>query len=634
MQQIGKYKVIKKLGSGSFGFVYLAEDPKLQLQVAIKIFKIKDVNLMSQVTSVTKDPEKIIKQRFINEAQTLRKLSETPYIVEMYEFNELADGTPYYVMPYISRTLVSEIGQDAFNQGLLEEIPKSSFPKRISTIQAIEYLKQLSKALCAVHKHGLVHRDIKPENILINTENQLQLSDFGIAKLPSSDHTQTGFSMGSKNYLSPEQQESAKHVDATSDIYSLGVIAYRMFTGQLPVGRFQDPNNYAPDMPLALNNLIILALSQQPSQRPNNAAKFLSLLNQALKKDTQNIQVHDQEVMHEVEEGTAIWAEQNTIQIKTELTPLENKITELLKQQGEIKAEDLLFLQPLADIAHINESALQEFIALIIQQKINQQQIIAQKNIQQTNNHNHSADGSSNNNLVELILWVKTVNKHFNQHQQLLSDALVNSLISAGLATTDKSAVQLKALIDAKQQRATPVNKIQTVTLSLFNKVKKRPLTILSVIAVVGLTLIYGNYQAQKTLNLADVKAWQQAKKTHSEDSYQLYLVSMPEGDYGNQAKQALAKLLKINVNAKRHQAAIKHQLIIAVQQELIKQGNQISQTGKLDQRTSDAIKTFEKSHQLLITGKADEFLLKKMRQVYLQKDNELWLFAQDKHRY
>ena len=402
MQHIGKYKVIRKLGSGSFGFVYLAQDPKLQLQVAIKVFKIKEASLMSQVTSAVEDPEQVIKQRFINEARALRNLSANAHIIEMYEFDELADGTPYYVMPYISRTLVDEIGKDAFSQGMLEDIPKADYPRRIATTQAISYLKQLSQALCAVHECGLVHRDIKPANLLITKENQLQLSDFGIAKLPLSEHSQTGFGMGSRNYLSPEQQESAKHVQASSDIYSLGVIAYRMLTGQLPVGRYQDAIDFAPDMPQALNDLIILALSQKPSQRPADGAQFLKLLNQAVKAFSKEL---SKEPWHDVnhnaeseaepganleaeleisieanneakikireytEAGTEVWSAQKTSQIKKELKPLENKIIELLKQYGEIKTDDLLLLQTLADIAHIDKSALDELIVHVTQQK-------------------------------------------------------------------------------------------------------------------------------------------------------------------------------------------------------------------------------------------------------------------------
>lgn len=650
MQHIGKYKIIKKLGSGSFGFVYLAEDPKLQMQVAIKVFKIKDTTLMSQVTSATEDPEHVIKQRFINEARTLRKLSANPYIVEMYEFDELADGTPYYVMPYIARTLVDEIGKDAFNQGMLDEIPKANFPRRIPTILAISYLKQLSQALCTVHENGLVHRDIKPENILINNENQLQLSDFGIAKLPLSEHSQTGFGMGSKNYLSPEQQESAKHVQAASDIYSLGVIAYRMLTGQLPLGRFQDPINYAPDIPKALNDLIISALSQTPSLRPSDGSQFLIALNQAI-NDTSKKTVAP---ATQTEEGTAIWTTSSVSKIKDELIPLKNKIIELLTQQGEIKPDDLILLQTLADIAHVDNSALHVFIAKITLQQTTQQPIsddIISSDL--TNNKDDSLDDLSNNvastsinnsasinnsssELAAFILWMNTVNKHFNNHEQFLSDQQVNHLITAGLSTTNKTAEQLKVLIDTKQQKPNLIKKIKTRTFLLFNQIKKRPPLLLLLLTVAVLTITYGQYQAQNKLTITDEQHWSQAQKTNTIAAYQLYLTSQPEGNHFDNAKQALAKLLQqkeySEQYSKENKAIERQQQIEAIQQQLIKQGYQISQTGKLDERTKHAIKTFEKSQNLLITGEVDELILKKLKQTYQQKDQKRWLSAQDKN--
>jgi len=689
MQHIGKYKVIRKLGSGSFGFVYLAQDPKLQLQVAIKVFKIKEASLMSQVTSAIEDPEPVIKQRFINEARALRNLSANPHIIEMYEFDELADGTPYYVMPYISRTLVDEIGKDAFSQGMLDDIPKADYPRRISTTQAISYLQQLSQALCAVHESALVHRDIKPANILITKENQLQLSDFGIAKLPLSEHSETGFGMGSRNYLSPEQQESAKHVQASSDIYSLGVIAYRMFTGQLPVGRFHDAIDFAPDMPQALNDLIILALSQRPSQRPADGAQFLKLLNQAVKAFSKELSKEPkQDVNHNTESelesetnlaadleisieanveanneakikikgyteaGTEVWSAQKTSQIKKELKPIENKIIELLKQYGEIKTDDLLLLQTLADIAHIDKSALDELIVHVTQQKLSQGN--------QDNNDNND------NKLAAFILWMDAVNKQFNavissainpnttntntNNKNILPDAVVNSLITAGLSTTDKTAEQLTTLINAKQQSHKNLNKLEkinTVTqikdmlVPLFKKIKQRSLPLLSLplirltvsgLIIIGLTLLYSQYQTQQKIILADDSAWSQAQQINTAAGYQGYLENKTHGSHVNQAKKALTKLIQQKNSVQINEKKAQQQLIDTVQHQLIKHGYPISRTGELDQRTKHAIKTFEKNQGLLVTGHVDNLLLKKLKQLLQLKDEKQWLVAQSKH--
>lgn len=615
MQQIGKYKVIKQLGSGNFGCVYLAEDTQLQQQVAIKVFNIANADLIAQVTSTTDEPLLVLKQRFINEARILRQLSTNPHIISMYEFDELSDGTPYYVMPFISRTLVDEIGKDAFTQGMLTEIPPSDLPRRIATPQAINYLKQLSLALSAVHEHGLVHRDIKPANILINNDNRLQLSDFGIAKLPLSEHSQTGFGMGSKNYLSPEQQESAKHVQTTSDIYSVGVVAYRMFTGQLPLGRFQDPIHFAPDLPQALNDLIILALSQNSSLRPCDGTEFLAMLNQAMNKIDQTL------AQERTEEGTLIWSANKASPIKEALKPLENKIVTLLEQQGEITPSDLILLQPLADIAQIDTLALNRFIEQVISQKIN-------------SSKTHGVQSDKDNDLVALIAWVNTVNKHLDchldNHQHYLPDILVNSLIEAGLSSTNKTTEQLAALIAAKQHKPSITKKVKSATMLFIEQIKKRPLLFLVLLTFLGITFLFQHNNSQQKLTITDDTAWQQAQYSNTAPAYQLYIKQNPRGNYIKQANQALTVLLQQKEKTKHDTLISRQKMIESTQKQLIKHGFQISQTGELDERTKHAIKAFEKSQNLLVTGNVDKLLLERLKTLTQQKDDKYWLKAQE----
>lgn len=627
MQHIGKYKVIKKLGSGSFGYVYLAEDPSLQLQVAIKVFKIKDAALLNQVTSVTEDTEKVLKQRFFDEAITLRKLSANPNIIELYEFDALKDGTPYYVMPFISQTLEDKIGKDTFSLSALIDIPTSQHPRQLPAILAINYLKQLSQALCTVHEHGLVHRDIKPANLLITQDNLLQLSDFGIAKLPLTEHSQTGVGMGSKNYMSPEQQESGKHVQASSDIYSLGVIAYRMFTGQLPVGRFQDPISYAPDLPKPLNDLIILAISQSASLRPNNGVAFLALLNQALLADTtSNIAASAEK---ESSDDTQIWTQQNAYQIKTALKPLENKIIELLVNQGEIKTSNFMLLQTLADMADLDDLAMQTFVAHITEQVIQGQ---SPNPNDATSNPTNSAANAGVNNLAGFILWMKTVNKLLSSQQQFLSAAQVSNLVTAGQNTTGKTAEQLRNLIDSKQQSPTVKKRINTLFYSFIGSLKKRPITLIMLTLLMTTVALYTQHQAEQQQTLHDNYAWIEAKKEHTVDAYTFYMTKNPEGKYYIAAKQALADLLKKKETSNKYKSILSKQQVISVQQQLIKLGYQIGVTGQLDERTLHAIKSFEEKENLLITGKVDELLLQKLIEVYRQKDEQYWLTTKNKN--
>ncbi|WP_299071441.1 protein kinase [uncultured Paraglaciecola sp.] len=159
MQNIGKYKIIKELGAGGFGAVYLAEDPRLGEQVAIKVFQVKDSNVAAMATSATSDAGEVLNQRFLNEAKTLRQLNRNPHIVDVFEFDEMPDGTPYYVMPYLPHSLKDELGSDATDATVIAELEPEDKPKpkRLPISLALNYLDQLLLALKDVHKVGLVH---------------------------------------------------------------------------------------------------------------------------------------------------------------------------------------------------------------------------------------------------------------------------------------------------------------------------------------------------------------------------------------------------------------------------------------------------------------------------------------------
>jgi len=353
MNTIGKYKIIKELGSGGFGAVYLCEDT-IGNQVAIKFFQPKDDAIAGMVTSATSDAGEVLKQRFQEEAKILHALSENPYIVNFMDYDETESGIPYYVMPYIPRCLTDEIGKDAFSAGAREEIDPELYPRKLPLDRAIIVLEQTANALSAVHKTKLVHRDIKPANLLINKKGDIQLCDFGIAKLPDAEHSQTGVGMGSRNYMSPEQRESAKHVEPSSDIYSLGVIAYRLVTGTLPIGHFDEPIELRPSIGKALNKYILLCLRFEAKQRPQDAQVFL----QGLKAAVNSI---DQRTP-DVDDNTGTLVGGVVPVIKDELKPLKAEILSLLNAHGQIQGNDLERLKVAAEFNELDVSGLNTLI--------------------------------------------------------------------------------------------------------------------------------------------------------------------------------------------------------------------------------------------------------------------------------
>jgi serine/threonine-protein kinase len=217
-ESIAHYRIIKKLGAGGMGEVYLALDTKLDRKVAIKVL---------QPDSLA---EENLKKRLLREAQAAAKLDH-PNICAVYDVNE-ADSFTFIVMQYIE------------GETLAEEMERQ--PLELSTALAIA--EQAAEGLAEAHAHGIVHRDLKPQNMIITPRGQLKILDFGLAKqMRASDSVDfeaptatllsaPGHVIGTMPYMSPEQLQG-EPLDARSDIFSLGVTFYEMLAGKHP---FQD----------------------------------------------------------------------------------------------------------------------------------------------------------------------------------------------------------------------------------------------------------------------------------------------------------------------------------------------------------------------------------------------------------
>lgn len=204
--QIGKYEIRAELGRGAMGVVYVAHDPVLDRRVALKVM----------AANILEDPD--LKERFRREAQAVAKL-QSPNIVTVYDFGYHQDA------PYIAMEMLT--GTD------LEAKLRSSTPPTLA--EKIDVVRQVCKGLSHAHNQGIVHRDIKPANIFVTETGLVKIMDFGTARLAQSNQTQTGTVMGTVAYMSPEQIQGQK-VDGRSDIFSLGVLFYRLLCHQQPFG--------------------------------------------------------------------------------------------------------------------------------------------------------------------------------------------------------------------------------------------------------------------------------------------------------------------------------------------------------------------------------------------------------------
>src|SRR6058998_929761 len=254
----GRYRILRKLGTGGMANVYLAEDEVLGRRVAIKILNDRHAG----------DDQFV--ERFRREAKNAASLSH-PNIVSIYDRGE-AEGTYYIAMEYLDGRSLKEL--------ILQRGPA---PITVS----VEYARQILSALRFAHRKGVVNRDIKPHNVLVNSEGRVKVTDFGIARAGASQMTEAGSIVGTAQYLSPEQARGTD-VDQRSDLYSLGVVLYELLTGVVPFSGDtpveiamkhlssapEPPSMKRAEVPRDLDMVVLRALAKDPADRYQSAEEM------------------------------------------------------------------------------------------------------------------------------------------------------------------------------------------------------------------------------------------------------------------------------------------------------------------------------------------------------------------------
>lgn len=262
--RIGNYEVLRQIGSGGMGSVYLGRDPELDRQVAIKVIR-EEVH----------DQE--VLDRFFREARAAAALRH-PNIITIYASGQ-QDHQPYMAMEFVDGDSLAEIIKQRRNVPLSDKI---------------SYLEQICSGLQFAHKAGIVHRDIKPANVMVDREGVVRILDFGIARIEGSAMTQDGALIGSLNYMSPEQM-LGRPVDHRSDIFSVGSVAYELlcyqqaFKGGLNDGLLhrlphEDPTALTelyPGLPAAIERVVMRALEKTPEKRFQNLAEMRTAIMEA-----------------------------------------------------------------------------------------------------------------------------------------------------------------------------------------------------------------------------------------------------------------------------------------------------------------------------------------------------------------
>ena len=261
----GRYRIERELGEGGMATVYLADDLKHERKVAVKVLK---PELAAAVGA----------KRFLAEIKTTANLQH-PHILPLFDSGE-ADGFLFYVMPHVE------------GESLRERLDREH---ELPIDEAVRIASDIAEALDHAHRQGVIHRDIKPANILMRDGRPL-VADFGIALVVGSADghrmTDTGLSIGTPAYMSPEQGLEHSRLDARSDIYSLGCVLYEMllgdppFTGTNPLAIIVRKSTEAPSplrsvrdtIPLGLEKAILTALAKVPADRFATAGDFANSL--------------------------------------------------------------------------------------------------------------------------------------------------------------------------------------------------------------------------------------------------------------------------------------------------------------------------------------------------------------------
>lgn len=261
----GRYRLLRRIGSGGMADVWLAEDSHLQRRVALKILHRR----------FAQDREFV--ERFRREAEAAAGLSH-PNVVAVFDRGDV-EGTYYIAMQLLEGRSLKEL----IDAGLTPE-------------QSVGLIRQVLEAAGFAHRNGVVHRDLKPQNVIVDDEGKATVTDFGIARAGASEITQAGSVMGTPHYLSPEQAQG-QAVTAVSDLYSIGVILYEALAGRVPFEADsavaiamkqvsqtpQRPSSINPAVSPALDAAVMRALEKDPGRRFQSAEAFIAALDAALR---------------------------------------------------------------------------------------------------------------------------------------------------------------------------------------------------------------------------------------------------------------------------------------------------------------------------------------------------------------
>jgi serine/threonine protein kinase len=250
MKFISQYRICGLLGRGGMGKVLKVEVPVIRRILALKL--LSPGELLTHLVG-----RRELERLFTEEAVAMAGIRHT-HVIEVFDFGTF-QGAPYYVMAYYGNSLGAVIG----------ETYRTETPSRVLRIEkVIHYTRQMLEGLHRLHAAGIVHRDMKPFNVLLTEDDTVKLCDFGLSKLRGEPlRVPRTLKVGSPYYAAPEQEDNPQQVDRTADLYSVGVMIYRMLTGRLPRHPLQPASRFNPQLAPEWDAFLAKSLARRPSAR-------------------------------------------------------------------------------------------------------------------------------------------------------------------------------------------------------------------------------------------------------------------------------------------------------------------------------------------------------------------------------
>lgn len=271
--KLGRYEIVDEIGKGAMGVVYLARDPLIGRLVALKTFRIG--------FSVKDRELEEFRTRFMREAQSAGILSHANIVTIHDVVENSEEGLAFIAMEYVRGTNLKQVLQEG---------------RPVTQQFVLDVIAQVGDALDYAHASKVIHRDVKPANILITSEGRVKITDFGIARLETSNLTLDGQMLGTPNYMAPEQIQGKKEVDYRADLFSLGVVLYEMLTRHKPFSGenltvvshrivyepFTPPREFVKELPPGVEPILDRALQKDPAKRYQRARELVEDLRRAL----------------------------------------------------------------------------------------------------------------------------------------------------------------------------------------------------------------------------------------------------------------------------------------------------------------------------------------------------------------